>query len=243
MRPTISTVCGLGLGIGLLLSGCAKKEEEKIIITIQTEKVEEAQPAAPPSVAQPQEASPKSPPPRVAKAPQVDSPESRSATTAAAPATPLKDKPEKTTEAFPGRFPATPSEVVSRVPMAPPPLLPPPARPPTEEERIMTILWRQEAAFEEKNMALYTADMITATSKLKKAVERFFEQYDEIEVDFETKEITVSGESAQVVLLQTTHLVPKRGGKPQNTRAKILWGLRKVEGDWKIAETKILEKY
>lgn len=107
----------------------------------------------------------------------------------------------------------------------------------------MAIVRRQEVAFEGKDVALYTADLITVTPKLKKEVERFFEQYNEIEVSFETQEITVQDTSAQVIMLQTTHLVPKRGGKAQSTKAKILWGLIKVDGDWKISETQILEKY
>ena len=106
----------------------------------------------------------------------------------------------------------------------------------------MAIVRRQEVAFEEKNVALYMADMITKTPKLEKSVERFFEKHEKIEVTFEPQDITVKDKTARVILQQSTHLVPKRG-RPQDQRARILWGLTKVEGNWKINETKILEKY
>lgn len=269
MRPMRAVAFYLGLGLSLLLlSGCPKKEEERIIITIQTEDVEEVQPAASPPASQPQgtspaadkERKPEGPPPVVAKAPPRPLPVSP-APPAAIPekpesaseppqAPPVKKFSEEVVSPAPAALPQQPlenpsQEAVSPAPVGLPqrPLVQPSDQPAQDEDQIIAIVQRQEEAFEKKDVDLYTADLGTVTPKTEKEFKRIVDQLDTIDVRFEIEEITVKKNSAQVILRQTTHLVPKRGGKPQSTKAKILWGLTKVGGDWKIEETKILEKY
>jgi hypothetical protein len=227
----------IGLACGLILSGgCAKKEEEKIIITIQTEKGEETAAEEKPTIPPPEQ-------------PVSDKP---AVTTQAAPAAGLPKQelsrpkpppvPEKT--APPVSEPVTsaavsepkPSREVSLVPMAPaPPSLEVPAPVRTDEELITAIVRRQEAAFEGKNVALYMSDLLVSDPGQVKEYERFFAKYETLDIDFEIQEIRVEGGTATAVLVQKTHLIPKRG-KPQNSEAKIRWGLVKLNGDWKIKE-------
>jgi ketosteroid isomerase-like protein len=223
-----------GLGFGLLLGGCAKKEEEKIVITIQTDMPEEE--AASPRSAE--TGKPEAAPSVVAKAPKPVSREPQPS----APSTGVREK-QMPSEPPSQRPPSPSSEVASGIPVAPAPPVtaPAPRRASTEEDRILAIVRRQEAAFEEKDMALYTADLATVPSDTRKQLTRIFEQFEEIEVKYAPLEITIEGESARLILLQTTHLVPKKGGKAVDQQVKVLWGLIKVDGDWKINETKPLQ--
>jgi hypothetical protein len=61
-------------------------------------------------------------------------------------------------------------------------------------------------------------------------------------VKFDVKELNVIGNNATMKLIQTSRLVLKgRRGEPLE-KNKVLWELGKVENNWKIRNTKILEK-
>ena len=226
MKRMMMTACCFSLVLCLFVfSGCAKKDTEKIIITIQTD----------PVVERTTESEERVKTPKPVKAPPVE-------------VTRKEPEPPVSSSKFQLRQDRSTAsqEVTSLAPMAPAPSplkVLPHRRPVTDEDQIMAIIRRQEVAFEDKDVALYMADLIDASAKLKREVVRFFERYEAIDISFEPQDITVKGNKARVILLQNTHLVPKRGSQPQEQRAKILWGLKKVDGDWKIEETKILKKY
>jgi hypothetical protein len=114
--------------------------------------------------------------------------------------------------------------------------------PDDEKKRILAILERQKQAFESEDISLYAVDLITTPPKTKRTVERFFEEHDEIRVSFQDPEIIVEDEKALVIMLQTTSFMAEEEGRPKTVMSRVLWKLVNIDGNWKIYETKILEK-
>ncbi len=213
------------LAVVLLLS-CSKKEEEKIVITLQTEKIEEAPKAAPPPPERPAEAI-KPPPPTVSKKGPVRREE-------APPPPPTS--------------PASPPPALEVPPSQPPPPPEAPPRPPVEvaritpEGEIREIVDRQSQAFRNRNADLYLRDLATVTPKIRSDIESFFKKVRDLSVDFSVEQIQVEGERAEVSLIQKTNLL-EQSGRSVKSRVKVLWVMRRHQDGWKIAETKVVERY
>ncbi len=127
--------------------------------------------------------------------------------------------------------------------VAPPGVETQPLRPDQiEKERILAIVKRQEEAFESKNVDLYLADLIKGGGDQRKEIIKVFEQYARIDVAFEVQDLDLAGDSATLKMVQNTRLVSKSMRPDQRTKTKVLWELGKVENNWKIRETKVLEK-
>ncbi|MBI3995936.1 MAG: hypothetical protein HY349_08175, partial [Nitrospirae bacterium] len=111
-----------------------------------------------------------------------------------------------------------------------------------ERERILAIVKRQEEAFESKNVELFMADLAKADNEQRKEINKVFEEYARIDVSFEVQELNLGSDSATLKMIQSTRLVFKRARPDQKTKTKVLWELGKVENNWKIRDTKVLEK-
>jgi len=111
-----------------------------------------------------------------------------------------------------------------------------------EKERILAIVKRQEEAFESKNVELFLADLAKAGNEQRKEISNVFEQYARLDVSFEVQELNLAADSATLKMIQSTRLVFKGSRPDQKTKTKVLWELSKVENNWKIRDTKVLEK-
>jgi len=111
-----------------------------------------------------------------------------------------------------------------------------------ERERIMAIVKRQTEAFEAKNVDLYLADLFIGGSDQRNEIGKVFDQYAKINVAFNVQDLSLNGDHATLKMIQTTKLVFKTSRPEQTTRTKVLWELGRVENNWKIRETKVLEK-
>jgi len=112
----------------------------------------------------------------------------------------------------------------------------------SDEEQIRRIVRRQEQALKDKDISLYLKDLVASSSGQEKDLQKFFDQYENISVQFDISDLQIEGNRASLLMKQETRLKPKKSSKIQNSEAKVSWGLIK-EGDiWKISETKILQK-
>jgi serine/threonine-protein kinase len=118
----------------------------------------------------------------------------------------------------------------------------PPRPDQVERDWILAIVKRQEEAFESKNVDLAMVDLATSDNELRKEITKVFEQYARIEMSFDVQDLTLTGDSATLKMIQSTRLVSKGTRPEQKTRTKVLWELSKVENSWKIRDTKVLEK-
>lgn len=123
----------------------------------------------------------------------------------------------------------------------PPVSLSPPVQ--GDDEKIRYIIERQKRAFETKDVDLYLSDLAAGSDKDAAAVGKFFEKYDSIHVDFKVESLSLTGEKAQVIMIQETRLRLQGKDKiQQESRVRVLWGLVKKGDTWKIAEFRRLEE-
>lgn len=118
----------------------------------------------------------------------------------------------------------------------------PPRLEEVDRERILAVVKRQEKAFESKDVDLYLSDLIAVTGEQRKEITNVFERYAEIEISFDIQELNLDGGSATLRMTQATRLVSKGSRSKQRTETRVLWGLTKVGDQWKIRDTKVLEK-
>lgn len=182
----------------------------------------------------------------------------------APPSTPRKKKTAQPSTAIPESarreaeppssppLPAAPEdrEIESGPPNPSPPEAVSPPRPESaglpaplsDEESIRALVQRQSQAFQDKDADRYLGDLVSQNSKLRNEIQNFFNQYQDISVRFAITQIMVQENEAELYMIQTTRLTPKKGREEEN-RSKVRWGLVKREGGWKIGATEVLEKY
>ncbi len=209
----------VAMSLGLLLSACSKKEEEKITITLKTDKLlvipAPPPPEPPPAPPRPGMRPPAAPPEGVHQPPAASAPS--------------------------GEVRPTTSPAPRTAPVTPPPAAPQEARVSPDEEAIRAVVDRQRRAFQTKDLNLYMRDLLFDSPKTRRGVQNLFNQYDEIEATFTILTVQVAGAKAEATILQDSMLKPRRAAKTQTARAKVLWGFEKVQGVWKINETRVIQ--
>jgi len=95
----------------------------------------------------------------------------------------------------------------------------------------------------ESYVTLYTEDVLwappngpdqTDAEGIQAAVQRLFDTF-EFDVEPETDEVEVLGDTAYVVGSLIGVLTPHDGGDPMNIHFRAIWILRNEDGEWKIA--------
>lgn len=92
-------------------------------------------------------------------------------------------------------------------------------------------------------VSLYTEDVLwappngpdqTDAEGIQSAVQRLFDTF-EFDVEPETDEVMILGDTAYVVGSLIGVLTPRAGGDPMNIHFRAIWILRNEDGQWRIA--------
>jgi hypothetical protein len=223
-------------------------EEDRIVFTIQMESIEESDarvteteavsdsmPAPPPERRETQMASRKSPAP--SPAPSKQNQES---------GLPASSRPEPVaplSETAVPRHEVPSNQEASLLPVATPEFPEGAFKPKSDEEKIRAVIRQQEVGMETGDKELIYASLVSVTADTKKGIENFFEDYTDVDVEYSVEDIKITGgNKAEVLVIQKTHAVKKRGKKELESNTKVLWTLLKQGGGWKIRDTKIIKE-
>ena len=110
-------------------------------------------------------------------------------------------------------------------------------------EQIRSIINRQKQAMITKNVPLALQDIAGNNEQNKRALEDYFNRYENIDVNFSNISINVSGNTATAVMDQRTSIVTKSLIPQTITElTRVQWTFVEEGGRWLISGTQILSK-
>ncbi|MFP4081975.1 MAG: protein kinase domain-containing protein [Candidatus Aminicenantes bacterium] len=104
--------------------------------------------------------------------------------------------------------------------------------------KIRAVVDRQRRAMETEDINLLLQDMMPElTASMRRDAEQFFAQNDILRVSFDNIKIDiVEPRSAEVTFISSIVFIPDEKKEPESQNMSVLWHLKKMGPDWKIAE-------